>query len=479
VQQIHDAPHPLKSIERASYVPDPIASVVMQNLSKKPEERVENAGVLGRAILEAAVASGLSAQEILSRPAMLSGGRAPHSSVVQMPSMLRTKQMQLGAEDAARVAGVPSAHAGQTQVPEGEVSRVTKTAYLTPAPGATDASAAGPSHGGRTQVRTEIAEPEALPPGVETAKWTPPADFGARLVPPPPPSGVDLTMDDANVPAPTPSRTAPPSSGSSSSSAVTSPPSSRTAPPSTRTAPPASRPGFSKADTTFRDETSDIAAAQQTESGRSLMLVVACFLVGAVAMGGIAYKMGLVGGRAPAAHPVVAIVPPPPASDVGSADPSGPVAGPTPVSVAPIPPLAVDRASARASGTTAGAARAVIDVSSGRPAVGQPVDLVGRLVGGHPSRVDGARFHISGPGIAPGTDISAVDDGSGTYRASFTFLQPGRFEIDFGVRADGSAARAARLVVVGDPRTAPAAAAPTDVVPPAPAPAPSPSGKWM
>ena len=59
VQQIHDAPPPLKSIARAAYVPEPIASVVMKNLSKRPEERAENARAFGRALLEAAVASGL------------------------------------------------------------------------------------------------------------------------------------------------------------------------------------------------------------------------------------------------------------------------------------------------------------------------------------------------------------------------------------------------------------------------------------
>jgi len=468
VQQIHDAPHPLKSIERAAYVPDPIASVVMQNLSKKPEDRAENAGALGRMLLEAAVASGLSAQDILARPAMLSAGRGQHGSVVQMASMQRTKQMQLSPEDAARVAAT-------TQPPTGEVSRVTKTAYLTPAPGATE---------GRTQVRTEMAEPEALPPGAETTKWTPPADFEARLVPPPPPSGVDLTMDDrddladrANSQVP-PSRTA----LTTPSAPVTAPPSSRTAPPSGRTAPPSSRPSFSNV-TTLGDEKSDIAAAsRQPESGRSLMLVVACFLVGAVGMGLVAFKMGLIGGR-PAPHPVAAATATATTTGdvVPTVSPEPPPAVPGSVVATAIPPLSLDRASSSIASATAGAARAVIDTSSAKPAIGQPVDFVGRLVGGHPSKVDGARFHISGPGIPPGTDVSAVDDGSGAYRASFTFMQAGRFEVDFGIRADGTPARASRLLVVGDSRNQAPAAAQTDTPPPAPvpAPAPSPSAKWM
>jgi serine/threonine-protein kinase len=461
VQQIHDAPHPLKAIERAAYVPDPIAAVVMQNLSKKPEERAPDARALGRTLLEAAVASGLSAQDILARPAMLTGG-PPHSSgSVQLPSMQRTKQLQLSPEESARLAPAPSAN--------GEVSRATKTAYLTPAPGATE---------GRTQVRTEIAEPEALPPGAETTKWTPPANFEAKLVPPPlppvpppPPSGVDLTMDEANL-APTP-----PPRPSTQNGTTTVPPSSRT------TVPPASRPGFSN-ETRVLDERHDIAAAaRQPDGGRSLLLVAACFLVGALGMAGIAYKMGLVGGR-PAPPVASAQLPsgPPVTSEVATED-APPSTAAIAVGGSSIPPLTTTSSSAAPA--VAGPARAVLDVSSAKAAIGQPVDFVGRLAGGHPSRIEGGRFHISGPGIPAGTDLTAVDDGSGSYRGSFTFMQAGRFQVDFGIRADGTPARASRLVVVGDSKPPSVAAAPpppataAQTAPPPPAAAPTASGKWM
>src|SRR5258708_857343 len=75
VQQIHDVPMPLKSIPRAAHVPDPIAATVMRNLSKRPEDRAENARAFGRALLEAAVASGLDAQDILARPSLLPSAR--------------------------------------------------------------------------------------------------------------------------------------------------------------------------------------------------------------------------------------------------------------------------------------------------------------------------------------------------------------------------------------------------------------------
>lgn len=451
VQQIHDAPHPLKSIERAAYVPDPIAAVVMQNLSKKPEERAENARAFGRTLLEAAVESGLSAQDILSRPAMMPGSRGTTPSVVQLPSMQRTKQLQLSPEDAARLEP-PAA-----QPANGESARPGKTAYMTPSPSVTTST--------RTQIRTEIGD-ESSPPGVATSKWVPPADFEAKLVPPPPPSGVDLTMDDQQQGLPrTAAGTSPPASQpvSAPASLPVAPPSSSASLP---TEPPAGRPRL-KNETALADESADIAAARQSDSGRALLIVGACFLLGALAMGLIAYKAGLVGGRAgarggPSASASIAVVAPEPV--VVEPDTTTSVS-----SVSSIPPLATGKPSAGAT-----ASRAAIDVSSARPGVGQPVDLVGHIGGGPHAKVDGAHFHISGPGIAAGTDVSAVDDGSGAYHASFAFMQPGRFQVDFIARADGAMTRAARLLVVGG---GPAAAPPAETEPTAPA--PTPSGKWM
>ena len=109
----------------------------------------------------------------------------------------------------------------------------------------------------------------------------------------------------------------------------------------------------------------------------------------------------------------------------------------------------------------AGPVRVAVETSSARPGVGQPLDLAARLAGGatgHP-RVEGAKFRIAGPGIAPGTELTAVDDGSGVLRTTFTFLQPGRFEVTFAARADGAPVRAMRLVVVDDP-SAPGGARP-------------------
>jgi hypothetical protein len=164
--------------------------------------------------------------------------------------------------------------------------------------------------------------------------------------------------------------------------------------------------------------------------------------------------------------------------------------------VAPLPPLdveaphappprgsAVAPGSASASAPPASALRVAVDVSAARPSVGQPVDFAGRVVAsgataGAPRRLDGARFRIVGPGIAQGTELPAVDDGTGAYRTTFTFFQVGRFEVDFAAKADGAPLHSTRTIAVGDVTAA--------VPPPAPAPQPaptqassSPTTKWL
>ncbi len=287
-------------------------------------------------------------------------------------------------------------------------------------------------------------------------------------MPPPTPSGVDLTMDDQQqgLPRTVVGTTPPP------------PAAPVTSPPQPRTVPPALPRLVTSNETRVVDESADIAAARQTDGGRPLMIVAACFLIGALAMALIAYKAGLIG-----AHPGTARVPPA-ATVAAMAEVTPVVADPeratSAAGTSAIPPLVTGKPQGSAG---VGATRASIDVSSAKPGVGQPIDLVGRLQGTH-TKVDGAHFHISGPGLTAGTDVTAVDDGAGSYRASFAFMQPGRFEVDFAVRADGTQARAVRMIVAGDPRASqPAPPTDTSVAapagPPATAPASAPSAKWM
>ena len=102
VQHTHAPPAELRSVARASYVPAPLAQVVMQSLSKKPGERPRDARALGRELVLATRSSGLDPDEI----AQASPGRG--GAVVKLASKARTRALELSPELAARIGGVPA-----------------------------------------------------------------------------------------------------------------------------------------------------------------------------------------------------------------------------------------------------------------------------------------------------------------------------------------------------------------------------------
>ncbi|WP_437736224.1 protein kinase domain-containing protein [Sorangium sp. So ce1335] len=125
VQHTHAPPTDLRSIARSSYVPAPIAQVVMQNLAKKPSERAPDARALGRDLALAVRASGLDPDEIAAQPGLL---RA--SAVMKLASKSRTKSLDLSPALAAQIGGMPaptleSAHIGDLGPlpPHAEVDR--------------------------------------------------------------------------------------------------------------------------------------------------------------------------------------------------------------------------------------------------------------------------------------------------------------------------------------------------------------------
>jgi hypothetical protein len=255
-------------------------------------------------------------------------------------------------------------------------------------------------------------------------------------------------------------------------------------------------------------------------SGRAIAIVVVCFFVGVVGMAAVAFKAGLLGPHArdadyvalatdAAAHQqweavrdltdkglaksprdatllrvrqqasVDTLAAAKDKRDGGDAagalrlaklaaqlDPSSPGASvlvdellappATPPVDSALPPLTGGRGQPPAAAATATAARATLDVSAAKPAVGQPVDFVARVAGGPRVKVESPAFQIAGPGIAPGTRLDATADGSGLFHGSFTFLQNGRYDVTFTAKADGSAVRTVRAVVVGDPKPPPA-----------------------
>jgi serine/threonine-protein kinase len=105
VQHTHTPPPELRSITRASYVPIPIAAVIMQNLAKKPGERAADARALGRDLVAAARASGLDPEEIISQSTLLF---TRGQGAVKLASRERTRALELSPELAAKIGGIPA-----------------------------------------------------------------------------------------------------------------------------------------------------------------------------------------------------------------------------------------------------------------------------------------------------------------------------------------------------------------------------------
>ena len=458
VHQIHDAPPPLKALARAGSVPDAIESVVMSNLAKKPQDRSSGAREFARALLDAAAQGGLRLPE-------------------------------------ARTTGVDA------NAPRG----VALTAFDAPL---SSPHALATSQDGRASVRTEVAEP--ISSGLESAR------IAGRV------SGVDATMNEQQPP-PTP----PPALVTSA--AV------RSSAPETRSA------------SHFQTTPAEARAGDSPFRRAVPLIVITCFLIGAVTMAVVISKAGWLGGGRSAAAALESVVqhandalmhqrwdapkgdnvreitdeglarwPNEPqllrirtlaSGDIAKAarakreegslaealrlaklayqlDPSDDLAQKLAAETetqaqAPatdfVPPLASARSAAVA---TANGPRAVLDVSNSKPSAGQPVDLSARIAGAAgavPSKVEEAAFRVSGPGVSPALQLAGVDDGSGSFRTTYTFPQDGRFEITFSARADGSPLRATRVVLVGAGREK----ARTSASPGPASPAPASSDKWL
>jgi serine/threonine protein kinase len=124
-----------------------------------------------------------------------------------------------------------------------------------------------------------------------------------------------------------------------------------------------------------------------------------------------------------------------------------------------------------------GAPRATIDAAPAKPKLGQSVEFVAKVLtsgGAAPkSAITEGRFTIAGPGLGAGADLAAASEGN-VFRAGFTFLERGRYEVSFSGKIDGQSVRAARAVVIESPTPPPSTG--TVEQPP---PQPSSSVKWL
>jgi serine/threonine-protein kinase len=182
-----EAPPDVRSRPRSSYVPEPIARVILSNLAKDPADRCRDGREFARALIEAARVSGLHASESLLHSRMLTGGGA-----LALASMERTKALNLSPETAQRLAQAPLG-AGQTQIDDESeaaadrastgsgATQVMDSPPASVADAASEAAAGTASERPRTptvaEARTSLVDPTLVEePAVSRLTPAPPSD---------------------------------------------------------------------------------------------------------------------------------------------------------------------------------------------------------------------------------------------------------------------------------------------------------------
>ncbi len=480
VQQIHDPPPQLRSLARASYVPEPIAQVVMKNLAKDPLAREPDGRALGRALIDAAKLSGLSAEDLVARP-LLQSGRPP--AALQLPSMHRTDKLQLADQSPLPIDRSSAPPRNEASVPPANAATPTPSPSKLPPdqPAAVDTTL------------DDIELPAALKHPHERTQQVHPLDDTALARPERKVRGSMPSMDDPAI--------------------------------------------FDEPDEPLPPETPE----QKRRRGRSrtVFLFVACFLVGVIGAATFAYKMGYVGPRttdpnslesyrqratkafhaqhwdSPAGDNVkdltnegLAKYPHDPRllelraqstdelvkdavaekylghmdqaahlaqlahqldpTDVAAEHLAAEYAQPEAIVDAGAAPVrdaqagTVHSSTTNTTGTTGtivapqSGTRAAIDVSPGKPAILAPVAITIHLTvnGAAPKALpDAISLTVSGPDVPPGTLIPILAENPSTVRGALSFMVPGKFELVFTGKVDGAAVKVSRTVVVDAPGT--------------------------
>jgi len=182
VQHTHNVPPDLRAIPRASYVPEPIAAVIMRNLSKKPEERASDARMFGKDLFAAVRDSGLDPDEIFR-----AGPLATRQGSVKLPSKERTKSLDLSPELAARIGGIAARTTETSAETSAETTPLpTPSSIPEPSPIEAPTASADPSMPGLSA----DAAPELLPSPADDVK--PPLEPNAIVsLDKPHPDGID------------------------------------------------------------------------------------------------------------------------------------------------------------------------------------------------------------------------------------------------------------------------------------------------
>jgi eukaryotic-like serine/threonine-protein kinase len=497
VQQIHDPAPPLRSIARAAYVPEPIADVVMATLAKDPTKREQDARALGHAIFDAARLSGLSPEEF-SRP------QRRRESAMKLPPVERTKQLELTPEIEAKIANgdiaqkKPTAATVKWEPPSEFQARLTPSASVPTAPVADTPRARIPSNVDAT-IDDLGLDPSSAPffpaaPSVPEGPKTVPGDSDARI---------SVRRTDYTPPIPETSRPTVP----------TAPPLRSQPPPKRRAlwivlacfvfgaalaAGAAWRAGRLGPASDESDRERWLARASDamfknrfheppgenvkdlTDEGlrrwpndRRLLDVrtrAATELVSqamAQRSGGDvleALRLARVAHELDSQNASAKRLVDQYEAELASFSPPA----------APTLARPAERPQPSASGKPGASVparvetKALLDISAVAPRIGQTVELVGRVAPPRGDFTDPA-FTIAGPGPAV-VRLPAQPAGPGTFKASYAFLEGGKYDITFTTQVEGKAVAAKRSITAGG-------------APPTPPPQPTPSAtgsvKWM
>ena len=537
IQQIHEPPPPLRSHAAAETVPPAIADVVMRGLAKDPAARYDGARSFGRALVEAARASGVAADDYYARSLFAAGPPSGQgrSSSPSDPSLPRAPAAapHPPASSSRDLNGPPVAGPTARWTPPAAVQAELAAAALShakaresspskpalPAAGAVEATLddddAATAERAR-DARTELTTPAPLG-GTMTSAPSP------ALAPTPTPVvlGKGGTLPLANGVAPVPA------------AALMTP-----------TPTPAPRPVVVTPTPSSSDE--DAPASVPSRRGSTALIVVVCFLIGVGGALGIhqsgilsrartgtasapgldthlartrdaieherwdappgdnARELLLTGlERWPSDAKLLALrtqakdamvheaVKKKGAGDLATAArlarlaseiapddaPARALSGeyaaalespPSALVPPPPPPPAVSAGRAPSPGVPAAAGRVTLDVAPAKARIGQSVQFTAKTSG--KSALTDVTFVVTAPGQAQGTRLVPVLEGS-AFRAQFSFLEPGRYEVSFSGRDGAAPVRASRQVVVESATAAPP--------PQPPATAPTGSVKWL
>lgn len=190
IKHTNEPPPDVRSIPRASYVPEPLARVILANMAKEPSDRCRNARELGRALIDAARASGLSPDDLVARSTLLGQGHA----ALQLQSLQRTKSLALD-EPPQRSSGGTQALDDRVSVPQSE-ARPSRPSNIEPtimdepvselvssprssAPPQSSPRASAPPHSAPRTSETEASDgpPLSAPISFPDSGWEPPPEI--------------------------------------------------------------------------------------------------------------------------------------------------------------------------------------------------------------------------------------------------------------------------------------------------------------